>query len=139
MHHKWNECKKRWWVLISGLIKKFPNTYEFCNNDINEFILLVKKSVYPYAYIDSWERFDETSLSDKEAFYSKLYLDEITDEYYIHVQKAFKEFSINNLVNIMIYIIKVIHYCLQVNLRILEIKILKYMNLILLILYLHLD
>ena len=124
---------------ISGLIKKFPNTYEFCNNDINKFILLVKKSVYPYEYIDSWERFDETSLPDKEAFYSKLYLDEITDEYYIHVQKAFKEFSINKLVNIMIYIFKVIHYCLQVNLRILEIKILKYMNLILLILYLHLD
>ena len=35
--------------------------------------------VYPYEYIDSWERFDETSLPDKEAFYSSLNMEDITD------------------------------------------------------------
>ena len=35
------------------LIKKFANTYEFCNEDINMFILLLRKGVYPYEYMDS--------------------------------------------------------------------------------------
>ena len=33
----------------------------------------------------------------KKAFYSKLYLEDITDEYYIHAQKVFKEFQLKNL------------------------------------------
>ena len=41
--------------------------------------LLLRKGVYPYEYIDSWERFDETSLSDKEAFYNRLNMENITD------------------------------------------------------------
>ena len=42
------------------LIKRFANIYEFCNEDINKFILLLRKGVYLYKYMDSWERFDET-------------------------------------------------------------------------------
>ena len=42
--------------------------------------------------MNSWKRFDKTTLSNKEASYSKLYLEDITDEDYIHVQKVFKEF-----------------------------------------------
>ena len=30
------------------LIKKIKNTYSFCNNDLNKFILLLRKGVYPY-------------------------------------------------------------------------------------------
>ena len=43
------------------LINRFANTYEFGNGDINKFALLLRKGVYPYEYMDSWERFDETS------------------------------------------------------------------------------
>ena len=50
------------------LINWFGKTYDFCNNDIDNFILLLRKGIYPYEYIDSWERFDETSLPEKEAF-----------------------------------------------------------------------
>ena len=124
---------------IGELIKKFPNTYEFCNNDINRFILLVKKGAYAYEYMDSWERFDKTSLPAKETFYSKLYLDDITDEDYVHAQKVFEELIIKNLVNIMIYMFQVIRFYLQMYLKTLEINVLKYMNLMLLIFYLHLD
>ena len=42
------------------LIKKFKNTYSSCNNDINKFVLLLRKDVYPYEYMDSWEKFNET-------------------------------------------------------------------------------
>ena len=82
---------------ISGLIKKFPNTYEFCNNDINKFILLKEKYVYLYEHMDSCERLDESSLPDKKAFYSELYIEKITDKDYIFAQKIFEEFNIKTL------------------------------------------
>ena len=43
------------------LIERFASTYEFCSKDLNKFILLLRKGVYPYEYIDNWERFNETS------------------------------------------------------------------------------
>ena len=50
------------------LIKRLKNTYDFCNKDIKKFILLLRKGVYPYEYMNSCERFDETSFPDKESF-----------------------------------------------------------------------
>ena len=61
------------------LIKRFANTYEFCNGNHNKFILLLRKSVYPYEYMDDWERFNETSLPNKESFYSNLNMENIDD------------------------------------------------------------
>ena len=66
-------CKKNFEKKFNkDLTKRFANTYEFCNGDLNKFILLLRNGVYPYEYMDSWQRFAETSLSDKEAFYSNL-------------------------------------------------------------------
>ena len=65
----------------NDLIKKFKNTYSFCNNDttesssserINKFVLLLRKGVYLYEYMDSWERFNEKLLPSKKDFYSNL-------------------------------------------------------------------
>ena len=37
------------------LIQRFANIYEFCNGDLNKFILLLRKGVvYLYDYMDSW-------------------------------------------------------------------------------------
>ena len=72
--------KKRCTKSKDGLIKNFPRIYKFCIGDLNKFVLLLRKGVYPYEYIDSWERFHETSLPPKEAFYSELNLEEIKDE-----------------------------------------------------------
>ena len=46
--------------------------------------------------MDSWERCNETTLPNKKAFYSKLFLEDITDEDYIHAQKVFEEFKLKN-------------------------------------------
>ena len=51
-----------------NLIQRFANTYEFCDGDINKFILLIRKGIYPYKCMDSWKRFNETSLPDKKIF-----------------------------------------------------------------------
>ena len=65
--------------------------------DINKFALLLRKGVYPYEYMDSQERFDETSLPDKKAFYSELYLEGITHKDYTHAQKIFEELKLKNV------------------------------------------
>ena len=84
-------------ISYDELIKKFPNTYQLCNNDHNKFELLLRKGVYPYEYMDSWKRFKEESLPDKESFYSELNNEHITDEDYAHAQKVQGKFNIKNL------------------------------------------
>ena len=79
------------------LIKKFKNTYSFCNNDINNFASFVRKGVYPYQYVDNWERFCEISLPSKEDFYSNLNMEDINDVDYRHANNVFKRFELENL------------------------------------------
>ena len=69
--------------------------YQFCNGDLNKFVLLLRKDVYPYEYMGSWERFNETSLPPKKDFYSELTLEDISDKDYSHAQKVFKEYCID--------------------------------------------
>ena len=59
----------------------------------------MRKGVHPYEYMDSWNRFNETSLPDKKHFYSRLNIESIIDIDYIHATRAFKEFKMNNLVD----------------------------------------
>ena len=64
-------CNKNYQKRFYKILKKrFANTYKFSNDDINKFILLLRKGVYPYEYMDEWEKFNETSLPEKEDFYS---------------------------------------------------------------------
>ena len=63
-NNRCKECKK----LIEIWIKKFSSMYQFCNGGLNKFFLLVWKGVYPYEYMDSWKKFDETTLPPKEDF-----------------------------------------------------------------------
>ena len=79
------------------LIKRFANTHEFCNKSHNKFILLLRKGVYPYEYMDNWERFDETSLPNKETFYSNLKMENIDDIDYRHGNNVFKRFKLKYL------------------------------------------
>ena len=82
---------------VNELIKKFPATYRFCKKDLNKFALLLKKGVYPYEYMDSWERFNEALLPSKESFYSELHKEDITDEDYNHAKKIWEVFTIKSL------------------------------------------
>ena len=79
------------------LIKRFASTYEFCNGNLNKFIFLLRKVVYSYEYMDNWERFDQTSLLNKESFYSNLNMENIEDIDYRHGNNIFKRFKLKNL------------------------------------------
>ena len=79
------------------LIKKFENTYNFCNNDLNRFALLLRKGVYPYEYMDSWAKFSEISLPSKEDFYSNLNMEDISDIDYRHANNVFNGFKLETL------------------------------------------
>ena len=47
-------CKKNYEKDFNKeFIKRFVNTYNFCNNDPNKFILLLRKGVCPYDYVDN--------------------------------------------------------------------------------------
>ena len=91
-------CKKRFARQFDKkLTKKFKNTYNFCTGDIDKFMLLLRKGIYPYEYMDDWSRSDEEQLPEKSSFYSNLNMEEISDIDYRHAEKVFNKFSIKKL------------------------------------------
>ena len=97
INYRCKECNGKSAKPVKELIEKFPSAYKFCNSDLNKFVLLLRKSVYPDEYMDSWEKLIETSLPNKESFYSELNKEDITDKDYAHDQKVWKVFEIKNL------------------------------------------
>ena len=86
--------------MASSLDKLYNNlkTDQFLNlkkyYSWNQLSIFLRKGVYPYDYVDCMTKLDETSLPPKEAFYSKLTGEGITDEHYQHAQTVRKEFNI---------------------------------------------
>ena len=96
--YKRKECKEEWKRSLNKLIENFPNTYQFCEGNLNIFIMLLEgKGVYPYEYMDNLEKFNETSFPSKKAFYSELNLENITDKDYARANKVWEVFGISNL------------------------------------------
>jgi hypothetical protein len=63
-------------------------------DDSNEAQLLLRKGVYPYEYMDSFEKFDETELPPREQFYSSVKKEHISAEDYEHACTVFRNFKI---------------------------------------------
>ena len=68
--YKCLNCKNISLKPINTLITKFSNTYKLRNDDNETFVLLLRKGIYRYEYMDNWNRFNETSLPSKEEFYN---------------------------------------------------------------------
>ena len=79
------------------LIERFANTYKFFDNDLDKFIMLLRKGVYPYEYMDGWDKCNEKIIPSKDSFYSNLTLEDITKTDYAHANNVSKKFNINNL------------------------------------------
>ena len=92
------DCKKEYKKDINNKLKeRFLNVYEFCGYDMNKFITLLRKGVYPYEYMDEWNKFDEKELPCKESFCSNLMMEDISDTDYKHANNVFEKFNLNNL------------------------------------------
>ena len=76
-----------------------PNLSTEQQNYINEDLeLLVRKGVYPYEYMDSFERFEETCIPPIEAFTSSLLANkQISTTDYDHALKVFSHFEMKTL------------------------------------------
>ena len=82
----------------SGYSKRQLNKNFIFDNFLNlrvshndeQFRLLLRKGVYPYEYMSSWDKFEETKLPPKEPFHSNLYMNDISKYDYEHAQKCGK-------------------------------------------------
>lgn len=70
---------------------------EFQNLSADDFLLLTRKGVFPYEYIDSEERLDETCLPSRETFYSSLNEETVSAVDYAHAQNVWERFSLRTL------------------------------------------
>ena len=96
LNYRCKECKETSTKTINGLVEKFRNGYQFYIGDLNKCFLLLRKCVYPYEDMNSWEKCYENSLPDKKYFYSELNLERITDKGYAHDQKVWVVLQIRN-------------------------------------------
>ena len=116
LNYKCKKCGEKRTKLKNETIKNVPIMHQFCNVDPNKLFLLLRKSPYPYEDMDSWEKFEETTIPPKKAFYSNLNLEGISDSDYEHVQKISELFKTKNR-GIMTCIFSVIQYYLQMCLK----------------------
>ena len=85
---------------LEKLVKNLPaDAFKYTGQVFQkkEFEFMTKKGVYPYDYMDSFEKFEETKLPNKEDFFSILNNKGISDEDYQHAQNVWNEFSLSSM------------------------------------------
>ena len=83
--------------LVNNLARGGEQFFGFEDYNENQYKLLIKKGIYPYEYITDWNKFKETVLPPKEAFYSKLNMTGVREEDYEHANRTWKEFGLKDL------------------------------------------
>jgi hypothetical protein len=75
--------------------KVFQSLFPNIIND-SSFELLLRKGIYPYEWVDDFNKFNELELPDKSQFYSSLKLEGITDQDYEHALRVWRTFNCQN-------------------------------------------
>ena len=70
--------------LVNNLTRGGHEFWGFENYNCCQRELLIRKGIYPYEYMDSWDKFKETSLPSIEKFYSNLNMSGVSDGDYDH-------------------------------------------------------
>ena len=73
---------------LNNLVINTPKEDLMITKEMNNFELLSRKGVYPYEYMDGFEKFNEIALPSKDKFYNTLSDSHISDEDYTHAQKC---------------------------------------------------
>ena len=122
-------------IPTNKLFKNFPGVNKFSGGHIYKSSLLQRIGVYPYEDMDRSEKFNETSLSDKKAFYSELNLEDNTDKDW-SCSKGMRSIWNETSWWVWWFVAQCDTY-LRMCLKTLDISVLKYMDFILLIFCLH--
>ena len=83
--------------LTKNLVRGGKKLFGFEDYSELQYGLLTRKGVYPYEYVNSWDRFNETQLPPIDSFYSNLNMSLISEDDYQQTQRVWKEFGIHNL------------------------------------------
>ena len=83
---------------IESLAKNI-NTHKYLNLLPYDTTLLCRKGIYPYEYMDSLSKFNETQLPPIESFYSNLKSESVSQEDYSYAQEVWKKLNIQNLLH----------------------------------------
>ena len=70
--------------LVNNLARGGGKFFGFEGYSKNQYKLLIRKGIYPYEYMTNWDKFKETKLPPREAFYSKLNMVGVREEDYEH-------------------------------------------------------
>ena len=76
---------------LANLVKNLPeDAYKYTNEVFKDekLQLMKQKGVYPYDYMSSFDKFNDTQLPTKDEFYSQMNNTHITDEEYSHAQNV---------------------------------------------------
>jgi len=82
---------------LDRLSSNLPKEKFIYTDEENPHPLLKKKGVYPYDYMDSFNKFSETELPARKDFYSVLNKTDISESEYQHAQEVWNTFEIKNL------------------------------------------
>ena len=67
-------CNKNYQHKFDKKLKEqFFNTWKFSHHNSSKFILLLRKGIYPYEYMDDREKFREIWSPEKEDFYGQIF------------------------------------------------------------------
>ena len=83
--------------LVNSLARGDHKFWGFEKFNNKQCELLVIKGIYPYEYMDSWDKFNDRELPSKDKFYSKLNMSGVNDKDYGHARLVWNEFDIKNM------------------------------------------
>ena len=85
--------------LVANLLKSGRDNFKVLLAEYSgaQADLLLRKGVYPYDYMDKWERFNEQQLPSRESFYSRLRDEPCSESDYLHAQNVWREFHCQNI------------------------------------------
>ena len=78
-------------TLVNNNLPAFKNLIKYFSSNQTE--ILKQKGFYPYEYMDSEEKFNDTKLPPREAFYSRLSGKGITEKDYEHARNVWNSFK----------------------------------------------
>ena len=114
---EWKEVEGEWKEFVVEHEIRFLDSFKFTlsglsslvanlpKEDLKETIrffgdrsdLVSKKGVYPYEFMDGFDKFEKKQLPKKASFFSRLNQEKVTDENYQRAQKVWGEFEMKNM------------------------------------------